>query len=61
MVASGGGPKESLHYVYTAIAIGLLPITSTLTQRARPRTRAIATFIVALVALVVIWRLFQTG
>lgn len=61
IVLGGGGPAESLHYLYGAIAIFALPLTTTLTRRIRPRSAAVVLLIVAIVLLVVILRLFQTG
>ena len=61
IVFGGGGPKESLHYVYSVVAIGALPITSSMTRRFSPRTRGVATLVAALVVVIVVVRLFQTG
>jgi hypothetical protein len=57
----GGGPADSLHYVYGAIAIFALPLTTSLLRTARPRVAGSALFAVAIALLVVILRLFQTG
>ena len=61
VVMGGGSPASSLHYVYTVVGIGLLPLASTLTRGRSARLRAGATFVAAVVGLVVILRLFQTG
>jgi hypothetical protein len=61
LLAGGGGPREILHFVYSIVALGALPIAGSLSRRANPRRRAIATVVGALVALAVIARLFQTG
>jgi hypothetical protein len=61
VVSAGGGPANSLHYVYTVVALGLLPLASTFTRGRSDRVRAGATLIAAIVALVVVLRLFQTG
>jgi hypothetical protein len=61
LVVGGGQPSESLHHIYAVIALGIMPLGSAFTRRARPRTRALVTLGAALVALVVIGRLFQTG
>jgi hypothetical protein len=61
VAAGGGGPANSLHYVYTVVALGLLPLASTFTRGRSARVRAGATLIAAIVALVVVFRLFQTG
>jgi hypothetical protein len=60
-VLGGGGPADSLHYVYGAIAIFALPLTSSLVKTARPRFAAGVLLVVAVALLVVILRLFQTG
>lgn len=61
VVAGGGGPANSLHYVYTVVALALLPLASTFTRGRSARVRAGATVVAAIVALVVVLRLFQTG
>lgn len=61
VVAGGGGPSNSLHYIYTVVALALLPLASTFTRARSARVRAAATMLAAIVALVVVWRLFQTG
>lgn len=61
VLVGGGQPAQSLHYVYSMVAIGVLPTASFLARGRQPRTRAAAAFLAAIVALVVIARLFQTG
>jgi hypothetical protein len=61
VVAGGGSPQSSLHYVYSVVALGLLPLVSTFTRGRSARVRASATLVASIVALVVVWRLFQTG
>ena len=61
LVAGGGGPQSSLHYIYAVVALGLLPLASTFTRGRSARVRAGATVVAAIVALVVVWRLSQTG
>ena len=61
MVVGGGGPADSLHYVYGALAIFALPLTTSLVKTTRPRVAASVLFVVAVALLVVILRLFQTG
>ena len=61
LLAGGARPREVLHFVYAVIAIGAIPVAGSLASRADPRRRAIATFVGALVALIVILRLFGTG
>jgi hypothetical protein len=46
---------------YAVLAFGLVPVADSLARRARPRARGLTTFGAAVVALVVIVRLFQTG
>jgi hypothetical protein len=57
----GGGPRELLHFVYAVVALGVLPVVDSLSRRAGPRARGIATLAAALIALAVVVRLFQTG
>ena len=61
IVIGGGHPSQQLHYVYAIVALGVLPIADTLSKGRSPRTRGLASLIGALVALVVIARLFGTG
>jgi hypothetical protein len=61
LLVGGQRPKELLHLVYTVLALGLVPLADALTARANPRRRALARLLGALVALVVIVRLFATG
>lgn len=61
VVAGGGSPANSLHYVYTVVALGLLPLASTFTRDRSARVRAGATAVAAIVAMVVVLWLFQTG
>jgi len=61
ILLGGGAPADSLHYVYAAIALVALPITTSLTRNRRPRTAAVIVAVVAIALLVVIARLFQTG
>ena len=61
ILVGGGGPADSLHYVYALIAILGLPLVATLTRRRTPRVAAGLVLVVALVLIVVLLRLFQTG
>ncbi len=61
LIVGGGRPAEILHFVYSVVALGTLPVADSLSRRASPRGRAIASLVGALVALAVIARLFQTG
>jgi hypothetical protein len=57
----GGRPHETLHFVYGVLALGAIPVANSLGRGRSARQVAIARFIGAVVAVVVIWRLFQTG
>jgi hypothetical protein len=61
LVVGGSGPHEPLHYLYAALALAGLPIANSLSRNAGPRRQAIVTFVAALIVVVVILRLFQTG
>jgi hypothetical protein len=61
VVAGGGAPSNSLHYVYVVVVLALLPLATTLTRNRSVRLRAGATVLAVLVGLVVILRLAQTG
>ncbi len=61
LLVGGARPQETLHFVYAIVALGALPIAGLLTKEASPRARGIAGVIGALVALVVVARLFGTG
>lgn len=61
LLLGGARPKELLHFVYAVVAIGAMPIAASFTGSWQPRGRAVATLVAALVALVVIVRLFATG
>jgi hypothetical protein len=61
VVTGGGAPANSLHYVYTVVALGLLPLASILTRGRSARLRAAATIAASITALIVLLLLFQTG
>lgn len=61
LLVGGARPQEILHFVYAIVALGALAVADSISRRAGPRARAIATLVGALVALAVIARLFQTG
>lgn len=61
LFVSGARPTETLHFLYAVVGLGLLPVTGSLSRRWRPRAQGAATVVAALVVLVVILRLFQTG
>lgn len=61
LLAGGARPRELLHFVYAVVAVGAVPVAGSLSRQGDPRRRGIATLVGALVALVVILRLFGTG
>ena len=62
ILVGGGAPADWLHYVYALIAILGLPLVATLTRGRTPRVAAgLGCVVVALVLIVVLLRLFQTG
>ena len=61
LLAGGARPRELLHFVYAVIAVGAVPVAGSLSMQADPRRRGVATLVGALVALVIILRLFGTG
>jgi hypothetical protein len=61
MLVRGERPEELLHLVYGALAFGLIPVVDSMTGQIRPRPRGLARLAAALIALVVIFRLFATG
>jgi hypothetical protein len=61
LLLGGQRPTEWLHLVYALLAFGLVPLADSLAAQASPRRRAVARLLGALVALVVLARLFATG
>lgn len=61
LLAGGGRPKELLHFVYAVVVLSALPIADRLSKEASPRSRGLVGVGGALVALVVVARLFGTG
>jgi hypothetical protein len=61
LLAGGARPREPLHFVYAVLALGLLPVSTSLSARWEPRRRGIVRLLGALIALAVILRLFATG
>jgi hypothetical protein len=61
LLVGGARPREALHFVYAIVALGLLPLASSLSRRSEPRRQGLATFLAAVIALIVIARLFGTG
>lgn len=61
LFVSGARPKEMLHLVYAALVLAAIPLANSLSAKASPRLRGLATASGAIIALVVVWRLFSTG
>jgi hypothetical protein len=61
LLVGGGHPQETLHFVYAIVVLGALPIAASLSRRASARAQGIASLIGAVVALIVVARLFGTG
>ena len=61
LLVGGSGPTESLHVLYAILALGSLPVADSLVRRSSPRRQAVTTLVAALVAAVLVARLFQTG
>jgi hypothetical protein len=61
LLAAGARPREVLHFIYAIVALGAIPLINSLARRASPRTQGIAGLVGALIVLVVIVRLANTG
>jgi hypothetical protein len=61
ILAGGGRPGEVLHFVYAALALGAVPVAASVARGAEARLQGFATLAGALVAMLVVARLFQTG
>jgi hypothetical protein len=61
LLAGGRRPHEWLHLVYALLALALVPLADSLAAQGDPRRQALARLVGALVAAVVILRLFATG
>lgn len=61
LLVGGAHPREILHFVYAIVVFGAVPIATALSARASPRTRGLAGLAGAIVALIVVARLFGTG
>ncbi len=61
LLAGGARPRELLHFVYAIVVLSALPIAGALTKEASPRAGGLARVAGAIVALVVVVRLFGTG
>jgi hypothetical protein len=61
LLVGGAQPREPLHYLYAVLALVAVPISDSVSRNATPRTRGIANLVGAVVALVIVARLFGTG
>jgi hypothetical protein len=61
LLAGGGRPREVLHFVYAILAFGALPVADSISRRMSPRRQGFTSLVGAVVALVVVVRLFGTG
>lgn len=61
MLIGGSSPAEALHLLYGILALGSLPVAQSLSRNGSPRRQASMTLVAALVVIVLIARLFQTG
>ena len=61
ILIGGRRPAEALHFFYGLLALSVVPIADSLSRQATPRTHGIVTLAAAVITLVVIARLFQTG
>lgn len=61
LLVGGGRPREVLHFVYAIVVLGSVPIATSVSARSSPRTRGLASTTGAIVALIVVARLFGTG
>lgn len=61
LLAGGARPREPLHFVYAILGLGAVPIAQSLTHTTSTRWQAAATAGGAIVGLVLVSRLFQTG
>ena len=61
LLLAGVRPRETLHLLYGAAALAILPLAGTLASEAPPRPRAWALVGACLLMLVVVWRLASTG
>lgn len=57
----GGRPAEGLHFIYAVLVLGAVPIAKSIGGKGSTRRIATARLIGAVVAVVLIARLFQTG
>lgn len=61
LLVGGARPRELLHFVYAALAVGALPVAASIARGSSPRRRRMATLVAALVAIAAVLRLFATG
>ena len=61
LLLGGARPRELLHVVYAAIAVGALPVAASISRSWDSRRIRIATLIGTLIMLVAVLRLFATG
>jgi hypothetical protein len=61
LLVGGSTPAEPLHFVYAILAFASLPVANSLARNASLRRQALTTCAGALVAIVLVTRLFQTG
>jgi hypothetical protein len=61
ILAGGSSPAEALHFLYAILAFASLPVADSLSRGRSPRRQAFATLVAAMIAMVLIVRLFQTG
>lgn len=57
----GGGPRESLHLLYGAVLIAVVPFALRFAEEAPDRDRTAVLAVAGLAALLICWRLFATG
>ncbi|MGH2735289.1 MAG: hypothetical protein ACRDKZ_06905 [Actinomycetota bacterium] len=61
LLARGSRPAEGLHYVYSAVALGAVPLARYFASEAPPKARAGTMAAGAVLTLIMIWRLWETG
>jgi hypothetical protein len=61
LLLGGARPRELLHFVYAVLAIGAVPVATSVSARWGARRQALVSLLAALVAIVAILRLFATG
>jgi heme A synthase len=59
--AGGDRPGDSLHLLYGAVSLGVLPAAHRFSSEAPPRGRAWTFAVAGLFLLLIVWRLFTTG